>query len=162
MTASLPFMRRSLARLPLLAALLAGPLAAQDGRGPVNHDALGLGAHGYDLVAYQTESRAVLGEPNFMALHQGVVYRFTSATHRNAFVADPDRYLPAYGGYAVMAVVSGKKRDPDPTIWHLYEGRLYLNADEKAHRNWLKDPVKNLELAEKKWSAVALREGFDK
>lgn len=158
MTKLLPLFRRSLALLPLLA----GPMLGQDGRGAVNHDALGLGAHGYDLVAYQTESRAVPGEPQFMVLHQGVVYRFTSATNRNAFVADPDRYLPAYGGYAVMGVVSGKKRDPDPTIWNIWEGRLYLNDTEKAHKNWIKDPVKHLEMAEKKWPAVALRPGFDK
>lgn len=161
MTEILPSLRR-LVLLSLVVLLGSGSLPGQDGRGAVNHDALGLGAHGYDLVAYQTESRAVLGAPNFMVLHQGVVYRFTSAIHRNAFVADPDRYLPAFGGYAVMAVVAGKKRDPDPTIWHLYEGKLYLNVDEKSHRNWLKDPVTHLGAAEKKWPAVALREGFDK
>src|SRR3712207_6737293 len=59
----------------------------------------GLANRGYDPVAYFTDGRPVIGQEQFESSCQGAVWRFAGAEHKAAFDADPDRYLPQYGGY---------------------------------------------------------------
>ncbi len=47
---------------------------------------------GNDPVAYHTLGKAVAGDPQIKAQHEGVTYRFTNAAHRDLFLATPQRY----------------------------------------------------------------------
>ena len=69
-----------------------------------------LGIKGYDPVAYFTEKRATLGDPQYQHEWDGTLYHFASAKHLEMFKADPDRYLPQY----------------NPEYWTVVDGRLYL------------------------------------
>ena len=59
---------------------------------------------GYDVVAYQTEERAVRGDANFRSDFDGKTYLFSSAAHKNLFTANPEKYVPAYGGFCAYGV----------------------------------------------------------
>jgi len=54
---------------------------------------------GYDTVAYFTEQRAVKGKEEFQFSWEGVRWLFSSAANRDMFAADPERFIPQYGGH---------------------------------------------------------------
>lgn len=57
-----------------------------------------LAVGGYDPVSYFTEHRPVIGTSSYTVEYQRVRFQFSSAAHREAFLSDPDRYVPQYGG----------------------------------------------------------------
>ena len=155
----------SIRRLTLTATMmgfaLVGTAAAQDGQTTVNVTKDGVAIHGYDAVAYFTEAKPVVGSASFTATHEGATYRFSSAANRAAFVAQPARYAPQFGGYCAMGVAVGKKLDVDPTLFRVVEDKLYLNVNKDAQGMWLKEPVKHIGTASKRWKTVAAHKGFD-
>ena len=111
-----------------------------------------LALKGYDPVAYFTEKRPMVGDPQFQYEWDGATYRFASAKHLELFKADPDRYLPQYNNWCAASVAKGVKVPGDPEYWLVVDGRLYLfggpigpglmRADptmkNKADENWPK------------------------
>ncbi len=134
---------------------LAGLLVAASARGAaaqaVNADKDHLALYGYDAVAYQTDNAAVKGSPTYTATYEGNTYRFASAAHRDAFTADPAKYLPAYGGYCAYGVAQGHKVKVDPEAYRVVDGTLYLNYDKGVQKKWLSDIPGNIAKAEKNW-----------
>ncbi len=134
---------------PIFAILLlvAAGAAAQS----FNH-ASGLGAKGYDVVAYFTESRPVIGSPQFTHEYGGVRWQFASAEHRDMFKADPARYTPQYGGYCAYGVSVGGLYDVQPeTAWTVTDGKLYLNKNASVKQTWIKDIPGNVSKADANW-----------
>ena len=60
-----------------------------------------VGLHGYSPVSY-FEGGPRYGSPEFAAEHDGVTSLLRSAQERKIFLADPDRYAPAYGGWCAF------------------------------------------------------------
>ena len=93
----------------------------------------GLALGGYDPVAYFPEhgGKATKGSKKITARHRGVLYRFSSEANRKAFLADPARFEPAYGGWCAWAMADGKgsKTEADPESFTLEGGRLYVFYD---------------------------------
>ncbi len=149
-------MHPGLSRAPRLRAaallLLALPLRLQ--AQAVNTDRDGLALGGYDAVAYHEDQRAVPGADDLLVRHEGATYRFSTAAHRDAFQADPARYLPAYGGYCAYGVSRGYKVKVDPEAFTVVEGRLYLNYDKGVQARWLKDIPGYLAKADANWPGL--------
>lgn len=125
-----------------------------NGRGAVNTDANGLAVQGYDVVAYQTVGRPTRGSEQFTATHEGATYRFASAENRDRFVAEPERYAPAYGGYCAMGVALGQKIDISPTAYTVVDGRLYLNKNWLTSTRWRFDIPGNNRKSDANWPTV--------
>jgi YHS domain-containing protein len=89
----------------------------------------GVALRGYDPVAYFTENKAVQGSDQFTTQYQGATYKFESAADRDAFVANPAKYSPQYGGYCAYGVAHGDKADVDPDAFTVVNGKLYMNYD---------------------------------
>lgn len=85
----------------------------------------GVALDGYDPVSYFRGAPA-RGSASRAMTHLGVVYRFSSDENRDAFVADPARYEPAYGGWCAWAMIDGEKVEPDPKTFKIVDGRLLL------------------------------------
>jgi YHS domain-containing protein len=81
---------------------------------------------GYDPVAYFTIRQPVKGLPEFVAEYDESTYWFSTAEHRNMFVADPDRYAPQFRGLCAISVSLGMVNEPDPEAWAIANGKLYL------------------------------------
>lgn len=107
--------------------------------------------HGYDTVAYFTESKPMKGKSEFEHAWEGARWRFASATHRDLFSANPERYAPQYGGYCSLGVAIGEYGDSDPEQWAIVEGKLYLNKNKKVRQNWAKSPEANIFGADVNW-----------
>lgn len=137
-------------------ALGIGPVLAFDPSSPlpVNVEKSGVGLKGYDPVSYFMSDSPVEGDPTITAVHDGTLYAFSSKVNRDAFVVEPERYLPAYGGFCAMAMSFGKKVDIDPKAWKIINGRLYVQANPRAAELWEKDISGNTEKADMKWPLV--------
>jgi YHS domain-containing protein len=107
----------------VLVAVLSGTVLAGDRA--ANVDKQGVGLKGYDPVSYQDGGPAV-GRESLTAAHEGVTYRFATAAHREAFLKEPGRYAPAYGGWCAYAMLEGDEVDIDPRSYKVIAGRTYL------------------------------------
>lgn len=114
----------------------------------------GTGAGGYDLVAYFSEGNARPGEASITAIHEGITYRFASEANRAAFLAQPARYLPQYGGYCAWAVANGYTAHGDPEQWTVNDGRLYLNYSRAVRWRWERDIPGHVESGDANWPKV--------
>jgi len=113
-----------------------------------------VGVQGYDLVSYHNSKRPLRGNGHYISVHDGVTYQFANEANKQAFDKNPDRYLPAFGGYCAFGVSVGKKFVGDPEVWRLVDGRLYLNLDANIQDEWLKDVPGRISKANTKWNRI--------
>jgi hypothetical protein len=145
--------RRSFIVACLGAALVATPAIA--GKAKVYTGILdGVGAGGYDVVAYQTDGEARPGDEALEVAHEGVAYRFATAANRDLFAANPERYLPQFGGYCAWAVAGGYTAHGDPEAWTVVDGKLYLNYSKSIRSRWERDVPGNIAKGEANWPKV--------
>jgi YHS domain-containing protein len=120
----------------------------------INVTAGSIAIKGYDPVAYFTEMKPVKGSPEFEYTWKGALWLFSSATHRDMFKAEPEKYAPRYGGYCAYAVSQGRIADIDPDAWTIYRGRLYLNLNKDVQKLWEKDKPGYIRKADENWPGV--------
>jgi len=109
---------------------------------------------GYDTVAYFTDGKAVKGSSAFEYFYDDAKWQFSSATHRDLFAADPDRYMPQYGGFCAGAMVFGDLTPADPEAWVIVDGKLYMVAKKAMVEGWKADAAENIGAADKQWPDV--------
>lgn len=109
---------------------------------------------GHDPVAYFTVKTPTKGSAKFSTKHDNATYWFASEENRAAFVADPAKYTPQYGGYCAFAASFGKKAPADPMQWSVVDGKLYLNYDARIQKQWQADVPGFIKQADAKWPAV--------
>lgn len=115
----------------------------------------GLGAKGYDVVSYFTDGRPVPGSDRYTAEYGGAKWQFASAQHRDAFVANPEKYAPRYGGFCSWGVAQGRLFDVDPVNgWKIVDDRLYLNFNADLNATFAKDAASFIAKAERNWPAL--------
>jgi hypothetical protein len=112
-----------------------------------------VGAQGYDLVSYHT-GKPQRGNGLNVAVYKDVSYIFINEENKKTFEADPEKYIPAYGGYCAYGIAAGKKFDTDPEVWKIVDGKLYLNTSPKFHEKWEKDIPGNIKKADSKWKEI--------
>jgi YHS domain-containing protein len=111
----------------------------------------GVGLKGYDPVAYFINGAPAEGSEQYTFAWKGVTYRFASAGSLEKFKADPEKYLPQYGGYCAYAMSLDRIADIDPSRWAIVNGRLYLNNGFVAEKLWSLNKDKNIESADRNW-----------
>lgn len=114
-----------------------------------------LAADGYDVVAYQTDSKAVKGKSDFRYAWHDANWQFASADHLAKFKADPEKYAPQYGGYCAYAVAKDKLVGIDPEAYSVVDGKLYLNYSQDIRKQWLADQSGYISKADKNWPALS-------
>ena len=112
------------------------------------------GISGYDLVAYFTDGKPMRGSGYQVSVFEGVTYAFASEEHKEMFEANPEKYVPAYGGYCAYGVAVGKKFVTDPEVWRIVDGKLYVNLDRDIQRKWQKDVPGHIKTADANWRSI--------
>lgn len=148
-----------------LGCLLALPTFAQvpqrstDKKYLLNLDKDGYALQGYDCVAMFTmPDSTIKGKPEFESMHDGAKYLFSSADNKALFDGSPAKYAPLYGGFCAIAVAEGNLRPIQIWTHQIIDGHLTVNHNAKALKLWLKNPEKNLQVAQKKWPTVSQKE----
>ena len=114
-----------------------------------------IGARGYDLTTFFTSEKPAHGTGHHVATIDGVDYLFTSEENKKTFLANPEKYLPAFGGYCAYGAAIGKKFVADPDVYDIVDNKLYFNLDTKIRAIWSKDIPGNIETAKSNWKTIA-------
>lgn len=117
-----------------------------------------LALHGYDPVAYFTHGEPRLGLAEHSLVHDGATYRFVGQQHLKTFREDPERFLPAFGGFCAYGVSVGAKFDGDPHVWKIVDNQLFLNLNPAIQELWEKDLRGNIEEADAHWPRIRDRD----
>jgi len=114
----------------------------------------GLAIDGHDPVAYFTEQKPVKGSPEFRVEFEGSTFQFASAVHRDTFAANPEKFVPQYGGYCAYGMAKGYKAKIDPAAFTVVGDKLYLNYSETVRSQWLTDIPGYIRKADANWPDV--------
>lgn len=123
-----------------------------------------LALEGYDPVSY-FGSGPRKGRADLTGQYLGATYRFVNEQNRAAFIAEPLRYAPAYGGWCASAMAdSGSRVDIDPENYSVNDGRLFLFFRLlfiDARGSWEEDPTGSRARADANWSRLLASEAAD-
>jgi YHS domain-containing protein len=114
----------------------------------------GLAIDGYDPVAYFTDARPAVGRAEWEFHYAGVTWRFRNEGNRAAFMADPEVYLPSFGGHDPVAVARGAATPGHPHFWMIAANRLHLFFNGEARAAFAENPARTLAAAERRWPEV--------
>lgn len=120
-----------------------------------------LAIEGYDPVAYFPEggSKPKRGQEAIEAEYKAVKFRFASLANKEAFVKNPEKYIPAHGGWCSWAMREGDKVDIDPKTFIVKDGRLFLFYNGllgNTQSKWLKgDHTKEAAEADGQWKKLS-------
>jgi hypothetical protein len=114
----------------------------------------GLAIGGYDPVAFYTDAKPILGNPDLEYSYGGAVWRFANVGNRDAFAARPDVYMPQFGGYDPLGVAHGVALAGSPLLWLIANDRLFLFYDHKRLEAFGADPERISGAADRKWPDI--------
>ncbi len=126
-------------------------------------DETGYAVSGYDVVAYFGLEAAPVGTPqpegvpgiaSFTAEYNDAKWAFSSEENREAFLADPEKYVPAFDGHCAYGVSRGGKVPANPNLWRIVDGQLYLNITKNVVGFWEEDIPGNISLADGNWPGI--------
>lgn len=116
-----------------------------------------IGARGYDLTTFFSSEKPAHGTGHHVATYDGVDYLFTSDENKKAFEANPEKFLPAFGGFCAFGASVGKKFVADPDVYDIVDNKLYFNLDTKIRAIWAKDIGGNIKKAETNWKTISAK-----
>ena len=110
----------------------------------------GTAIKGFDPVSY-FDGVPRMGKRDLITTHDGAIYRFYNEQNQQRFAAEPERYVPAFGGFCAWGVLDDTDReDIQPGSWKIVDGRLLL-----FYKSYLGDGRRD-------WDAAAETRGGDK
>ena len=110
---------------------------------------------GYDAVSYQDANGPQMGSSSFSYNWNEATWYFVSASNRNIFLQNPERYAPQYGGYCAFAVSKNSLAPGDPKVWSLVDGKLYLNLNKSVQSMWMSDRQRLITQADQNWPSLS-------
>ncbi|WP_162917347.1 YHS domain-containing (seleno)protein [Dongia deserti] len=147
-------MQRAIARWPLalLAAfMLQASASAESTQSSAAADHVAI--QGYDVVSYFTDGKPVKGNPAHAILFDDAKWWFKDAAHKEMFAADPERYLPQYGGFCAGGMAMGVSVPANPGNWVIVDGKLYILSGGPAQlEEWKAHAAENIKAADKVWT----------
>lgn len=149
-------LRRTLLAASVLAlsiGSLSAPAFAAETIAPIFSTAAGA-IRGYDPVAYFKLNKPVKGNAKFTTQWQGASWHFSSKANLDAFVSDPEKYAPQYGGYCAYGVAQGYTPETDPAAFQVRDNKLYLNLSQVVLKKWQMDIPGYVKDADENWPAL--------
>ena len=113
----------------------------------------GIGLKGYDPIAYFINRAPTQGSEQYSYVWKGTTYRFASEENLQRFKADPEKYLPQYGGYCAYAISIDRIADIDPKQWAIVDGKLYLNNNFFSQSLWSLNKSARIISGDRNWLA---------
>lgn len=120
---------------------------------PINLTDEKIAIQGYDPVSYFT-SEPNLGNSDITSTYEGGTYQFLNQENKALFDANPQKYVPQYGGFCAVAVSEGKLVPVDPKTYKITNDKLYLfyNGEHgNTKPQWEADEASRLRDADSHW-----------
>ena len=115
---------------------------------------VGVALYGFDPVSYFIDGGSRVGSETFELSFDRLTWRFRSEANRAAFRAEPDAYVPRFGGYDPVALIRNAPVAGHPAIFAVHDGRLYLFHRPENRAAFIADPAGSAEAARTAWPAV--------
>lgn len=106
---------------------------------------------GFDPVSYFLQESPTKGQAQFKKEYEYGTYFFASNQNLQQFNADPEKYVPQYGGFCSKGVSYAIRAGGDPMAYAIRDDRLFIFANEYAKDYWLLDPVDLIGKADGYW-----------
>lgn len=106
---------------------------------------------GYDVVAFFTEGKPVLGNEQISLKYKSANWFFANNDNLAKFKANPELYLPQYGGYCAFGMSKGYKAPIEVDTWTIDNGKLYFNYNMKVKQSWVKNQQEFIQKADENW-----------
>lgn len=123
----------------------------------LNVDDNGIAIKGYDPVSYFISVEPKEGMEELTYEYEGATYQFVDQENLDTFKADPEKYVPAYGGWCAYAVGNGYTADANPETYKILDGKLLLFYNKfftNTLDKWNKDEKSLSENAEMNWPDI--------
>lgn len=114
----------------------------------------GKAVKGYDVVAFFKEAKPLQGADSLAYHYKNADWLFASRANLEAFKADPDMYVPQYGGYCAYGTSQGHKAPTEAETWTIVENKLYFNYNMKVKDNWSKKREELIQKADLQWPLI--------
>jgi YHS domain-containing protein len=109
---------------------------------------------GYDPVAYFVSSSAYKADGTYQYVYKDLTWYFSSDENLQTFSADPESYVPKFGGFCAYELADEDLVNSDPQFWHIHNKGLYLFNDEDAKEDWFREIDVMLISADKEWARL--------
>ena len=110
--------------------------------------------NGYDVVSYFL-GEVQKGKSTITVNHEGVEFWFSNKENKAFFIKNPEKFIPAYGGWCAYAMgETGKKVKIDPKTYKIIDGKLYLFYNFYFNNtliDWNEDQVELKQQADANW-----------
>ena len=110
---------------------------------------------GFDVVSYFQEGEPLKGKTVFCEKYKGNKYLFANKKNLEVFLASPDKYVPAYGGWCAYSMaITGQRVVIDPLNYKVYNNKLYVFYNQLGNNTkerWLKERRVLMSMANKNW-----------
>ncbi len=106
---------------------------------------------GYDPVAYFVDSKAHKADGTYQYVYKDLIWYFSSDENLQTFSADPESYIPKFGGFCAYELADEDLVNSDPQFWHIHNRGLYLFNDADAKEDWFREIDAMLISAEAEW-----------
>jgi len=109
---------------------------------------------GYDSVEYFVLQKETKGSGMHTLEYDGATWLFASRENKETFEANPEKYIPAFGGYDALEVAEGNLVEGDPKYWRIHNRKIYLFEDEDNLEEWFREFGTYLPAGEKEWALI--------
>ena len=89
-------------------------------------------------MAYFNQEKAVKGTAKYNCEYQNKTWYFSSAENRDAFLSNPEKFTPQYGGFCTHSLTGNKLVKGNPESFAIRDDKLYLYANDKVAAKDLK------------------------
>jgi len=121
----------------------------------LNADPYGkIALQGYDPVAFHAAGKPMKGNPAILTEYAGYKFVFAAEENKAAFEKEPEKYLPAFGGYCAFGVSIGVLFPVEIDTWEIVDGRLVLQYTTEVKQMFEKDKAGNLRKAHENWAKM--------
>lgn len=96
---------------------------------------------GFCPVELSLHGRWAPGDRRWTAAYKGLIYRFSGNAERQEFLANPEKYIPANGGFDPVLSVAERRNVPGQVNFcAAYKGRIYMFSSAVTQDNFHKNP----------------------
>lgn len=114
----------------------------------------GKAVKGYDVVAFFKDAKPVEGTDSLTYHYKDADWLFASRTNLEAFKANPDAYVPQYGGYCAYGTSRGYKAPTEAETWTIVDNKLYFNYNMKVKDKWSENREEFIQKADTQWPLI--------
>lgn len=122
--------------------------------GEISTNWRGIAIDGYDPVSYHTLGEAQQGDADISYEWKDATWRFASEEHKKLFVANPEKYAPAYGGHCANGLATDHKVDGNPELWRMIDGKVYLFFAPRGRKRWASNTDQWIQDANATWAKL--------